>query len=48
MPKPDECPCCDRTGWVCEEHPEKPMFHDGCKGAGKPCADCAVPMQEAA
>ena len=24
------------TRWVCEEHPDKPMGHDGSKGAGRP------------
>jgi hypothetical protein len=28
------------TRWTCEEHPDKPMGHDGCKGAGDPCPDC--------
>ena len=34
-------PCrCNGTGWVCEEHPNHPMGHDGCKGAGDPCPVC--------
>jgi hypothetical protein len=31
------CPHCRDTGWVCEEHPNKPMDHEGCAGAGMPC-----------
>ena len=31
------CPHCRDTGWVCEEHPNKPMDHEGCTGAGMPC-----------
>ena len=26
------CPHCRDTGWVCEEHPNKPMDHEGCTG----------------
>ena len=33
------CTRCNDTGWVCEEHPDKPMDHDGCLGAGEPCPD---------
>jgi hypothetical protein len=40
MTTPAVCPCCRDTRWVCEEHPDKPMDHDGCEGAGKPCPDC--------
>jgi hypothetical protein len=31
---------CAGTGWLCEEHPDKPMDHDGCRGAGMPCPSC--------
>jgi hypothetical protein len=34
------CARCQDTNWTCEEHPHKPMDHDGCKGAGDPCPDC--------
>jgi hypothetical protein len=34
------CARCHDTHWTCEEHPDKPMGHDGCKGAGDPCPDC--------
>jgi hypothetical protein len=44
----EDCIHCDHTGWVCEDHPDKPMLHDDCSGAGMPCAACAVPMREAA
>lgn len=40
-----DCQTCDNTGWVCEQHPDKPW--DGgsdkgcdCGGAGMPCGDC--------
>lgn len=32
-----DCPICKGTGWVCEEHPDKPWEHDGCGGAGGRC-----------
>lgn len=31
------------TPWFCEEHPDKPMGHDGCKGAGV-LLDAVVPL----
>lgn len=34
------CSRCADTGWTCEEHPDKPMGHNGCKGAGDPCPLC--------
>jgi hypothetical protein len=37
------CARCQDTRWVCEEHPEMPMGHDGCGGAGDPCPDCNAP-----
>ena len=34
-------PCrCSDTGWVCEQHPDKPFGHDGCPGPGDPCPVC--------
>jgi hypothetical protein len=42
-----KCPVCDDTGWVCENHPQRPfaMFSarvDACEcGAGMPCQICA-------
>lgn len=32
-----ECAICRGEGWVCEEHPHLPVFHDGCPGPGDPC-----------
>jgi hypothetical protein len=34
------CSRCADTGWICEEHPDKPMDHEGCVGAGMPCPLC--------
>jgi hypothetical protein len=35
------CNYCQDSGWVCEEHPDKPMGHDTCKQQqGMPCPDC--------
>jgi hypothetical protein len=34
------CPRCAGIGWVCEEHPDQPMRHEGCRGAGDPCPVC--------
>jgi hypothetical protein len=34
------CARCQDIRWVCEEHPDKPMEHDGCKGVGMPCPLC--------
>jgi hypothetical protein len=31
---------CGGTRWVCEAHPELPMFHDDCPGPGQPCPVC--------
>jgi hypothetical protein len=43
----DQCSNCDRTGWVCETHPNRPfkMFSQRpdaceCKGTGVPCPVC--------
>jgi len=40
------CQFCDNTGWVCENHPDKPSGDfsdrsDACQcGAGAPCPHC--------
>jgi len=40
------CPSCDSTGWVCENHPERPYRGDSARidacdcGAGMPCRRC--------
>jgi hypothetical protein len=34
------CKLCRGERWVCEEHPDQPMGHDGCRGAGVPCPLC--------
>jgi len=36
----DDCPVCTGSaerGWTCEDHPDKPWRHSGCRGAGAPC-----------
>lgn len=35
-----DCPLCHGERWVCEEHPDQPVDHDGCTGAGDPCPVC--------
>lgn len=35
--------CCDE-GWVCEDHPDRPMGH-GCGGAGMPCEASSCPWR---
>jgi hypothetical protein len=37
------CPRCGGIGWVCEQHPDRPMFHDNCPGPGEPCS-CNPPI----
>jgi hypothetical protein len=39
MPGPFDCPICQGTLWVCENHPDKAWdMPDGCEcGAGMPC-----------
>jgi hypothetical protein len=44
---PPHCAFCDNTGWMCEDHPEKPWGgfsrrSDACHcgGAGMPCPYC--------
>jgi hypothetical protein len=32
------CVLC-RDGWVCEQHPDLPAFHDDCPGPGMPCGN---------
>jgi hypothetical protein len=38
------CSRCDDTGWVCENHPDRPWVDSrracSCGGAGVPCPDC--------
>src|SRR5688572_18698098 len=34
------CARCQDIRWIREEHPDKPLEHDGCKGSGMPCSDC--------
>jgi len=34
------CPRCQDTGWICEQHPDKPFGHDRCMGPGDPCSAC--------
>jgi len=29
---------CQGTGWLCEEHSDRPFGHDGCAGPGVPCS----------
>ena len=43
-----KCTRCQDTRWVCGEHPDKPMGHDGCKGAGDPCPVCNAAGSQAA
>ena len=40
LPDAMNCARCQDIRWVCEEHPDKPMEHDGCKGVGMPCPLC--------
>jgi hypothetical protein len=44
------CTVCDDTGWVCENHPDRPWDGGGSTrsdvcgcGAGKPCPTCNMP-----
>ena len=44
---PEECAICAGTGWVCENHNDKPWsggmpddFVSCCGGAGMPCPKC--------
>jgi hypothetical protein len=32
-----KCDLYASTGRACEQHPDKPMEHDGCTGPGMPC-----------
>lgn len=47
--KPTRCHVCDDTGWVCEDHPDRPSDcvpvarSCTCGGAGKPCPVCNTP-----
>jgi hypothetical protein len=46
-----KCEACDDTGWVCENHPDRPSECGGnasalacrCGGAGMPCLMCNNP-----
>ena len=43
-----KCLLCEDTGWVCENHPDRPR--DGpracdCGGAGAPCPVCNGPAE---
>jgi len=46
------CNTCDKTGWVCEYHPDKPWAgvtnrKDACScGAGMPCEVCKPTLRE--
>jgi hypothetical protein len=40
MAAPLSCEKCNE-GWICEEHPDKRMDHDGCAGPGMPCENAA-------
>jgi hypothetical protein len=41
MTTPAMCPRCLGSRWVCEQHPDQPWDHDGCKSAGDPCPECS-------
>jgi hypothetical protein len=44
-----ECPRCDHTGWVCEDHSDRPWDGAkacGCGGAGMPCPSCNVSNED--
>jgi hypothetical protein len=34
------CKLCLGKRWICEAHPDKPMDHNDCDGAGMPCPAC--------
>ena len=36
------CLTCGGERWMCEGHPDQPMGHGGCTGAGDPCTDCQL------
>jgi hypothetical protein len=41
-----ECPLCEDSGWVCENHPKRAWEGEqacGCRGAGAPCPVRTVP-----
>lgn len=38
------CPRCLGRGFMCEDHPDQPMDHDGCRGAGVPCEEPGCPF----
>lgn len=41
QPPPIKCRC--DQGWVCEDHPDLPLDHDGCDGAGRRCLNPECP-----
>lgn len=40
-PPPIRCRCDE--GWVCKLHPDQPLDHDGCGGAGRQCLNPECP-----
>jgi len=44
-----QCNACDNTGWVCEDHPDRPSDCGNspracaCGAAGRPCRVCSRP-----
>ncbi|QOZ69132.1 hypothetical protein WN72_24535 [Bradyrhizobium arachidis] len=45
-----KCTTCADTGWVCENHPDRPWEGPqacSCGGAGAPCPACNVPATHA-
>jgi len=34
---PVTCQICKGERWLCEDHPDQPYEHDGCRGCGIPC-----------
>ena len=45
------CKNCDSTGWVCEDHKNRPfegMSDNGCEcgGAGMPCNECNSKLED--
>ncbi|WP_084292940.1 YecA family protein [Bradyrhizobium sp. WSM3983] len=44
--RPDECPLCSNSGWVCDEHLDRPWKGNGacsCGASGAPCRVCNNP-----
>lgn len=38
------CRC--NEGWLCEDHPDQPLNHDDCGGAGMPCDNPECPWKK--